>query len=169
MNNVIVTSPLQALQQSSALLASYKVMAAAPNDRDAALLIWQAAKAVLAEATLIEKEARATAINLASNITDEMHSGVENIDIGDGFDFKITHSLSYKLDNANDYEKMHKALDAIEKGEDGKLLAERLVKAKYEISKKEYDLLPGWAKKLIDPVLTITPASKSVEIKKRAR
>lgn len=139
------------------------------TNRDSILLAWQDAKAVLAEATLKERELRAAAIEACSTISDEMYSGVENIDIGGGFDFKITHSLSYKLDNADDYAKLHDALDAMEKGENGKLLAERLVKAKYEISKKEYDLLPAWAKKLIDPVLTITPASKSVEIKKRAR
>lgn len=169
MNTVVVTTPLEALRQVRTLIATYNEMKAAPNDRDAALMLWQEAKAVLTETTLIEKDLRATCINLASSITDEMHSGVENVDIGSGFDFKITHSLSYKLSSADDYAEMHKALDAIEKGENGALLADRLVKAKYEISKKEYDLLPAWAKKLIDPVLTITPAAKSVEIKKRAR
>lgn len=131
---------------------------------------WQAKKAELDALKLAESQLRAEVLAAFSeHVADELFSGVENIDIGQGYDLKITHALSYKLDNANDFERTDEALDAIEKLDNGELLAERLVKRKLELSVSEYKKLPPAAKKIIDRVLTITNAAPTVAIAQRKK
>lgn len=135
------------------------------NNRDAILTEWKTWKANLDVAKAREAELRAQVIEAFSLETDELKSGIENVDIGFGYKLKIDHKVSYSLDNANDYELTDKALDEIEaKVEHGELLVDRLVKRKLELSVSEYKKLPGDAKKIIDRVLTVKPASKSVEL-----
>lgn len=141
----------------------------ATTNRDALLTAWKTAKDTLVEATMNERNLRAQVIEAFSE-ADGTYSGTESIDIGYGFDLKINHLWAYKLDNANDFEKTDKALDDIEKQcEHGELLVDRLIKRKLEISVSEYKKLPADAVKIIDRVLTITPASKAIEIKKRGK
>lgn len=146
-------------------------MTDAISNRDALLTSWKNAKDALTTATLAERELRSQVIAAFSETNDEMYSGTESIDIGFGYDLKIVHNLKYTLDNSNDFEKTDKALDEIEAalGDIGELIVDRLVKRKLEISVSEYKELPPEAKKIIDRVLTIKPASKSVEIKKRGK
>lgn len=131
---------------------------------------WKTANDKARAAVMIERDLRLQVIEAFSTETNEMASGIENIDIGYGFDLKIQHKLDYKLDNANDCEALDKALDAIETSmEGGKIIAERLVKWKPELSVSEYKLLGNEQRAMIDKVLTIKPASKSLEIKKRGK
>lgn len=136
------------------------------------LTAWDAAKKTLAEAMMTERELRAKVIEQFSEVTDEMFSGTETIDLQyDSYDLKIVHNLDYKLDNANDYEKVDNALDRIE-NLIGEVLTDRLVKRKLELSVSEYKKLGDVSKEavtVINEVLTVKPASKSIEIKKRAR
>jgi len=131
------------------------------SNRDTLLASWKEANAQLKHFRTLEGELRKQVIDAFSEQTSEMASGVENVDIGWGHTLKVTHKLEYKLDDT----KLDKALEQIEKTvEYGELLAERLVKFKPELSVSEYKKLPGDAKKIIDTVLTIKPAAKSVEI-----
>lgn len=142
------------------------------SNRDKVLADWNASKVALANLTLQERELRKMVVDIFSDAQafPEMASGTESIDIGFGHDLKITHKLDYKLDNANDCEELHKVLREIETSmEGGHIIAERIVKWKPELSVSEYKLLSPENKARLDRVLTIKPASKSVEIKKRGK
>lgn len=126
---------------------------------------WMKAKAAFVTAQNFERQLRAQVIAANSGVG-EMHSGVENVPVLGGT-LKIEHKLDYKLDNDND--KIDAVLDAIEVSmEGGKIIAERLIKWTPEISVREYKLLEPAQKKLVDDVLTIKPASKSIEFKPNA-
>lgn len=132
------------------------------------LASWQAAKTAAANAVLHERELRAKVIETFSTETDEMKSGVENIDLGfDKWELKITHAVDYKL---ADIDAVKMALAQIAAShEAGSFIADRLVKWKPEMSASEYKLLEGGQRTIINRVLTIKPASKSIEIKQRSR
>lgn len=129
---------------------------------------WQAAKTAAANAVLSERELRLKVIETFSTETDEMKSGVENIDLGfDKWELKITHSVDYKL---GETDAVKAALAQIATSiEGGNIIADRLVKFKPELSASEYKLLNGGQRNIIDRVLTIKPASKSIEIKQRQK
>lgn len=134
------------------------------NEQTDLLARWQAAKQAVVQATAIENELRAQVIATFSTETDEMKSGVENIDLGfDKWELKITHKLNYKL---GDIIAVKEALGRIASSIDGgHIIADRLVKWKPEVAVSEYNLLDGGQRAIFDRVLTITPASKSIEIK----
>lgn len=146
-----------------------------PNDHNAALsqseafaLLreWDAAKKAAANAVSTEKELRARVLSHFSAYgSDELTSGVENVDIGGGFDLKMEHKLNYKLDRDH----IDDALNAIEKLANGELLAERLVKFTPELAVGEYKKLPAEAKTIIDRVITVSRASSSVSIAERKK
>lgn len=131
------------------------------------LSAWNAAKQALTEATGLERELRARVIEIFSTETNEMASGIESIDLGDGFDLKINHRLDYKLgDRIEVNDALYKIAASME---GGPVVAERLVKWKPEIAISEYKLLGPIQVGLINKVLTIKPATKSIEIKKRGK
>lgn len=92
-----------------------------------------------------------------------MASGVENVDTGMG-KIKITHKLEYKFTGVPN-DRIDTMLDAIEKSQEGgNVIAERLVIWKPELSVSEYKRLMPQQKALVDAILTIKPASKSIEL-----
>lgn len=138
------------------------------SNRDTLLSEWKKTNAERVKFIASERVLRDQVIAAFSEITNEMHSGMETLDLGWGHELKIEHKLDYKLDNANDNEALIKALERIETEiEAGKLLAARLVKWKAEISVSEYKKLPPEAKVIIDGVLTIKPATKAIELKEK--
>jgi len=140
-------------------------MVNAPLNKDALLADWKKAKAELDEVKSREAQLRGLVVEVFSQEKDPMKSGVENVDVGWGFNLKIEHKLNFKLDNANDCEKLNGVLNAIEISmAGGNIIADRLVKWKPELSVSEYKLLSPENKARIDSVLTVTPASKSVEL-----
>ena len=136
--------------------------------KDAALLAWKTAKAELDAAQANERELRAKVIEMFSTETNEMHSGVENIDLNyDRWILKITHKLDYKL---ADRDAVMSALTQISTSQEGgNIIAERLVKWKPELSVSEYKLLNGGQRTIIDRVLTIKPATKSLELTQKSK
>lgn len=136
------------------------------SEKIALLREWDAENKTLAAAVLKEKDLRARVLAAFSQYgDDELKSGVENVDIGGGYDLKMEHKLSYKLDK----DRLDDALEAIEKLANGELLAERLVKFTPELAVGEYKKLPDEAKKIIDGVLTVKRATSSVEIAERKK
>lgn len=129
---------------------------------------WQAAKTAVTTATTAENELRAKVIATFSTETDEMKSGVENVDLGfDKWELKITHKLNYKL---GEIELVKEALGRIASSMDGgHIIADRLIKWKPEVAVSEYNLLNGGQRAIIDRVLTITPATKAIELKQRSK
>jgi len=138
------------------------------NLQNVALANWKAADEAKKAATAKELECRNEVIALFSTNTDDMRSGVENVDLGfDKWELKIQHKLNYKL---ADTDAINAALAAIAASmEGGRIIAGRLVKWKPELSVSEYNLLAGGQRVLIDKVLTITPATKAIELKQRAK
>lgn len=135
----------------------------------ALLSSWDEAKKELSKWKEKEAQLRADVISAFSEV-DAMYSGTERVSIGrqaDGneYDVKFVHTLDYKLNQ----DTVDAALDRIEKLDNGELLAERLVKRTLELKVSEYKLLPDEARKIIDQVLTIKPASKQVEVVKASK
>ena len=132
------------------------------NYRMAVLDAHRQSVATLKAAKEAEAQLRAEVISLFSErVNDANASGVENIDTGYG-KLKITHKLNYTLGNAN---LVDKALDLIEKSQEGgNVIAERLVNWKPELSVREYKLLSKPQQLIVDEILVIKPASKSVEL-----
>lgn len=135
------------------------------TNKDALLTQWKEASELLAKIKVTEAELRKQVVEAFSHEAAPGKSGTENIDVGWGHKLKIVHALNYKLDNANDCEKLDKVLDTIEKSmEGGNIIAERLVKWKPELSVSEYKLLSPENKARIDSVLTITDATPFVTL-----
>ena len=101
-------------------------------------------------------------VELFSDIKDPDYAGTENVETPIG-QLKIVHKLSYSLGNADLVEK---ALDRIEASQEGgNVIAERLVDWKPELSLSNYKLLTDRQKAMINEVLTIKPATKTLEFK----
>lgn len=127
-------------------------------NRDAIILNWQESQKALAKAKEIEAEARQQVIALFNAAPDA--SGVQNIDLGSGYKLKATFKLNHKI--KGDVEKMLSKLENI--GEEGKFIAERLVKFKPELSLTEYKNLSDKMRKITDEFIVTTPALPSVEL-----
>lgn len=120
---------------------------------------WEKAKTEAAKWKDIENQLRVHYVEMVSN--PNKLEGTENIELQNGYKAKIV-----KKQNRNvDQEKVNDALDQIENtGEAGKLIAERLIKWKADLSKTEYDLLSDAHRKIIDTVITVTPGTPTLEI-----
>jgi hypothetical protein len=138
----------------------------ANNYRAELIKNWREAAKISKLAVETERALRAEVIATYSAHADpnDLHASMENVNLPNGELLKIQHKVDYRLDADGDL--VEKQLDLIEKSQEGgNVIAERLVAWKPEISIKEYKLLNAVQKALIDKVLTIKPASKSIEIK----
>lgn len=126
--------------------------------RDALILDWQNKQKELARAKAEESEARLNVIKLFDAEADA--SGVRNIDLGSGYKLKATFKLNHKI--TGDVNKM---LEKLEKSsEEGKFIAERLVKFKAELALTEYKNLSDKMRKLVDEFIVTSPATPSLEL-----
>lgn len=126
--------------------------------RDALILNWQESQKALAKAKEIESANRQAVIELFEAAPDA--SGVKNIDLGSGYKLKATFKLNHKISGD-----VTKLLDKLEKsGDEGKFIAERLVKFKPELALTEYKNLPDKLRKIADEFITTSPALPSVEL-----
>lgn len=126
--------------------------------RDALILVWQESQKVLAKAKADEAQHRQNVIALFEAEADA--SGVRNIDLGSGYKLKATFKLNHKL--TGDVEKM---LEKLEKsGEEGKFIAERLVKFEPKLALTEYKNLNDKMRKIADEFIVTSPALPSVEL-----
>lgn len=106
--------------------------------------------------------------------------GTQRVPIGEGFHIKLVHKLNMKLGDSDKLnaagdaipvnDQVEDVLVAIEKiGNEGQFIADRLVKTSYTLSESEYKNLDlsnpthKQIKDLIDTILTVTPASPSLE------
>lgn len=136
------------------------------SNKDKLIEDWKNAQDALSVAKEREKELREMIIEVFSEETNEMASGTESIDVGFGFDLKIEHKLNYKLTCDNDG--VDELLDKIENSvEGGNVIAERLVTWKPSFNVSEYKKLEPVHKAMVDKVLEIKPAAKSVKLHKR--
>jgi len=131
--------------------------------KDALLLQWEAAASALAKAKEIELNLRNEAVKAFFHDPGTLESeGTETLELGNGFKLKAVFKMSRRLAGI---EQVNDALNKIEAtGPEGKFIAERIVRWKPELDKKEYDQLGPQCKSIIDTVLTISPATPALEI-----
>ncbi|UYE92021.1 hypothetical protein KJBENDCP_00051 [Klebsiella phage vB_KmiS-Kmi2C] len=133
-----------------------------PNaNRDALLTKWQEAKNALDAAKAIEADLRREVMETLYNFDEnELREGTENIELGNGYIAKAVFKTSYKL--TNDVDAM---LDKLETtSEEGKFIADRLVKFKPELSVTEYKNLPANLRSIVNMAVVTKPAIPSFEI-----
>lgn len=131
-----------------------------PQSIDSLLLEWKAAKEKLDDAKAVEASLRTQCVDLLKS--GEKQEGTEYHDLGNGWRAKMVHKLNFKFD---DTEKVEAALDKIEAtGNEGKFIAERLVKFDPRLSLSEYRGLDPQYRGIIDEVVTITPGLPTLEL-----
>lgn len=92
--------------------------------------------------------------------TGEITEGTERIGIGHGKDLKITHKLTYKLDETD---QLDLALDKVAKVM-GEEIADRLVNFKPTLSVSEFKKLDDDVLKEFSKFVTTIPGTPSIEI-----
>lgn len=128
--------------------------------RDAAIMQWTKSVVELATAKKEEAALRDFVVKLA--FPSHKDSGTENFELGKGYKLKATFKLNFKFP---DIAKLNSVLDQFEaKGDAGKLLAERVVKWKPELSLTEYKQLPAEYAALLTPVIETSPGTPSLEL-----
>lgn len=128
--------------------------------RDELILVWKEKQATLVKAQLEEISMRNQLLGLCFPGAKE---GTENLDLGKGWILKGVFKQNYSLDK--DDEKVDKALNRLEKcGDNGKFVAERVVKWKPELSVSEWRKLSPEQQACIEEVITIKPGQPSLEL-----
>lgn len=114
-------------------------------DKDGLLMLWESIKKTLAVFKDDEMELRKLAVEFLKTDIEEPKTGVNNVDLGGGYTAKVGLKLNYKLEGNN--EQIESILDKIETcGNEGKFIAERLVRWKADLSVTEYKDLQEQAK-----------------------
>lgn len=132
----------------------------APISKEIVLQQWLDASAKLAEAKEAEQVLRKQVVSLFP-FDPNKKEGIEYLNLANGYKLKAQKKLNYVLDK----ESIESALDLIEaEGETGKLLAERLVKWKPELSISEYRQLPEDYKKIVDKAVTTKDGMPTLEL-----
>lgn len=141
--------------------------------RDKEIQTWLDAKPVLEQAKSAEAEARAT---VTKTLFPEPKKGTQRYNLNGGYKVKLVYGLTYTLGNKEAVDGEGKAISiesqvrAVEEkimalGPEARLLLDRLIKWKPELSGSEYEKLDSddetqvAIRNLIDEVLTIKPAS----------
>jgi hypothetical protein len=127
--------------------------------RDKLIVAWKTAKEELAIAKVAESQLRKLVIETLFPTHKE--EGTENFELGNGYKVKAVFKQTYSL-SADDVVGCLEQMAELD--EAGKVYAERLVKFKPELSTSEYKKLPEPYKALIDLILTVKPASPSLEL-----
>lgn len=137
---------------------------------------WESAKSALDAAKGAEAEFRRKAVDFLRGPDDKAGKTL-NVPLANNFaaKFKIPENYGWIKgeDGKDDVDSINGVLDKIESmGEAGKLIAERIVKWKPELSKSEYNLLNGEFKELMDKIIVVsegTPTLEIVEVKRGAK
>ena len=127
--------------------------------RDELLLRWAELKTELEKAKTLEMELRKYIVKREFPNAKE---GTNNLELGNGYKLKAEIKYNYKIDNEN----IDSVLEDIAKiGNEGHIIAERLIKWAPSLSLTEYrNILNQDIKKKIDSVLTITDGAPTLTI-----
>lgn len=144
-----------------------------PQDADGLIMLWERQKKAFEVLKEDEMDLRKVATKVLLKRSETVKEGVNNIDLGQGYVAKVGVKYNYKLDSDND--KVEEALDKIELvGNEGKFIADRLVKWSADLSVTEYKKLvedapaSAAAKQILDiinGVVTVTDGAPTLEIK----
>lgn len=127
-------------------------------NRDQMIMAWKDLKEQLA---IVKEQEMSMRKQLVEADFSPEYDGTQTLELGGGYELKATNKKNYKL---SDKESVEKALSNYE----DEKLADRLIKWKPELVKKEYKNLSDEDRKIIDIVITTTfgaPTLKLVEPK----
>lgn len=123
---------------------------------------WNKLTEKLAQVKAEEMELRKELLKDCFDYSEDDREGTTNFELGNGYKLKAGFKLSRKLENKNN--EVHDLLEEfLSVGPEGKLLSERIVKWKPELSKTEYDKLPEAYRTLVDDILTSKPSTPSLK------
>jgi hypothetical protein len=129
------------------------------QERDVLIQNWLDAKAASAAAVELERALRQQVMS-AFYPEQQPEKGTFNQELGNGYKLKFGFKQNLNL-NAT---LVNETLSEIERtGEDGKFVAERLVKFKPELSLTEYANLSEAHRRIIDRIVTTKPAAPTIE------
>ena len=129
------------------------------QERDTLIQKWLDAKAASASAVETERVLRQQVMT-AFYPEAQPEKGTFNQELGNGYKLKFGFKQNITLNSAL----VNDALAEIERtGEEGKFIAERLVKFKPELSLTEYANLSDNHRRIIDRIVTTKPASPTIE------
>lgn len=133
-----------------------------PKTREQLLQEWIDADKAMRAAKDLEAAARKAVVE-SIGFDPEKKEGTERLPLANGWEIKAVKKQNYSLKNAAGETDL--ALDKMEKmGEEGKFLAERLVKWKPDLSIKEWKELPEKFKPLFATCLTISDGMPTLEL-----
>ena len=131
----------------------------ANQERDTLIQNWLDAKSAAASAVELERNLR-QAVMLAFYPEQQPEKGTFNQGLGNGYKLKFGFKQNLNLNAAL----VNDVLSEIERSsEDGRFIAERLVKFKPELSLTEYNNLSDNHRRIIDRIVTTKPASPTIE------
>ena len=135
--------------------------------RDRVLLDWQKAAAVLETAKADEMAKRKIAFQIVFG--EDANVGTNRVPLGNGYHVKGVRKVTYSLEK--DTNKVNSVYEAVSKlGNEGGLLASRILKRVYDFGEGEYKKLDASnpthaaAKTLIDAILTTKDGAPTLEI-----
>lgn len=128
--------------------------------RDALLQAWETAKTQLDNFKELEMSARLAVVEYLAD--PEIAKGTETIKLENGFRLTINKKINYKIDETKIGPTLDKIVTA---GEDGKLMADNVVKWKPELSQTFYNTMPTEYRQLIQEAIITTPGTPTIEIK----
>lgn len=121
---------------------------------------WEAAAKALANAKEREMELRLQVEQ--TWFQGHKDEGTENIALQNGFKLKAVFKLNRSMAPKEQVEQILDQIEALDA--EGAFLADRIVRWKPELDKKEYDNLDPKYKVLIDKVITTKPGAPAIEI-----
>lgn len=135
--------------------------------RNEKLAAWEASKNALDRAKADEMEARKAFVAFASD--EDKREGTERLALANGYEAKVVKKLNFTFKSPNPELSVADAVDAaLSKlealGDEGRFVAQRLVKWTPDLSVSEYRKLDERFKAIIDEVIETKDAAPSLEI-----
>lgn len=129
-------------------------------NRDHVLQVWRQLLADLEAAKAAEKNLRNF---ILAHEFQNASRGTHNIDLGNGWKLKAVVKENLKLDK--DQAKIDAVIEEISKaGNEGAFLVGRLISYEPKLNEKEYRELGDTYRRIIDKIVTITPAQSQLEL-----
>jgi len=134
------------------------------EQRDKLLLSWKEAKQQLETAKNAEMALRKMIVEDSGLFDATKEKGTQRVNLGEGWQIKVEKKINWTTKaELEDGRHIDDALELIEASA-GKLAADELVKFKPEVKMSIYNKLTPEQKEIIDPFLTSSPASPSLEL-----
>lgn len=127
------------------------------SEKDALIQRWLDSKDALEKSKELENQLRLQVLEAC--IENVPEKGTINYELGNGYKLKFEFRQNVRLDQS----KVDDVIDKLERiGQDGKFIADRLFKMKAELSITEYNQLNDKMRKLVDNIITKSPATPAL-------